>query len=290
MQCDIDCGSDAIHISNILNNCMPHTLESLNDTLNKPNMLELSEKNNLLSSFFLNVDGNSTNFNHLLAILKGINHSFSAIGVAETNTGPNSCSPYCIPNYTPFYQNTREGKQSGTGVALYIHNTFNATIIPEVSQCSTNIESLVIKVTNTEHPVYFGVVYRPNDGDKSLFYDELQQILDFLPDKGTFLMGDFNINLLNKIPNSDYEDIIYSSGYTPLISIVTHDRSSSKPSCIDNIFSNESQNVILTGTLLDNINHHLPVFQFSQSKCPESKVEKQLQFYDYNNKNVKKLY
>ena len=283
---DIECGHDAVSVSQILENCKSYTIKTLNKTLLTPDIAKDISENNVASSLFLNIDGNLTNFDHMLAIIKGIKHNFKAIGLAETNTGPNTCSPYCIPNYTPYYQDTREGKQSGTGVALYIHNSLNGIVIPEVSHCTTHIESLFVKITNTEQPLYFGVVYRPNDGDKSLFYDELEHIFDFLPDKGTFLMGDFNINLFNKVPDSDYEETIYSSGFAPLISIATHIRSNSKPSCIDNIISNEAKNTIFTGTLSDNITHHLPIFQFSQIKCPREVIEKHTQYYDFRNTNI----
>ena len=68
----------------------------------------------LLSSFFLNIDGNSTNFNHLLVILKSISYKFKAIGLAETNTSPQESKPFSIPEYVAHYQDTREGKKSGT--------------------------------------------------------------------------------------------------------------------------------------------------------------------------------
>ena len=44
-------------------------------------------------------------------------------------------------------------------------------------------------------------------------------------------------------------------------------RPGSKPSCIDNIISNENDSVLLTGTLSDNISHHLPVFSSQVNKA-----------------------
>ena len=92
-----------------------------------------STSNELLSSFFLNIDGNKTNFDQLLVLLKSINHQFSAIGLAETNIGPDMSSLYCMPGYTAFYQNIRENKLKGTGVALYLHDTLNGVVVNEVS-------------------------------------------------------------------------------------------------------------------------------------------------------------
>ena len=225
-------------------------------------------------------------FNHFQAIIQGIQHEFMAIGLAETNTSPDTSSLYTLPNHTPFYQKTRSGKKSGTGVALYIHNSLNATKIAEVSHCTTNIESLIVKITTTDKPIYFGVVYRPNDGDKLAFCEQFQLILEHLPSERTFIMGDFNINLLSKSPNNDFEESIFSNDHAPLISIATHSRGTTKPSCIDNIITNEHASIIFSGTLLDNISHHLPIFQFSNLQAPRGNKEKVIQYYDFNEKNV----
>ena len=83
---------------------------------------------NHLSTLFINIDGCLTNFDHLLVILKSINHTFSAIGIAETNIGPNSAKPYVIPGYNSFYQEITEDKSKGTGVCLYVSNSLSATI------------------------------------------------------------------------------------------------------------------------------------------------------------------
>ena len=107
-------------------------------------------------------------------------------------------------------------------------------------------------------------------------------------------MGDYNINLLNKllnnIPDSQYEECIYSSGYAPLISLATHIKPNCKDSCIDNIHSNETESILLTGTLSDNISHHLPIFQFSDINTPihDSKQPVKV-LYDFRNCNVDKV-
>ena len=149
-----------IQLSSILDKCSAYTIQSLNDKLNdlKPKDTPIA---NTLSSFFLNIDENLSNFDHLQVILKGIDHTFSAIGLAETNIGPNASSPFIIPGYTSFYQDTREGKKSGTGVALYIQKSLNAAVVEEVSHCSKDLESIIVKVTNLSKPIFLGSVYRP---------------------------------------------------------------------------------------------------------------------------------
>ena len=192
----------------------------------------------MLSNLFLNIDGNFTNFDQFCAELKCIDHKFTAIGLAETNTDPKTSGTYTIPSYKGYYQDVQENKKSGSGVALYIHESFSVTKIDEISECSEDIECIFLKSTNTNVPFIFGVIYRPNDGNKERFCEKLETIFEHLPKDNVYIMGDYNINLLAKNVYSNYEDCFISSGYTPLISTYTHDRPGCQKSCIDNIFTN----------------------------------------------------
>ena len=139
-------------------------------------------------------------------------------------------------------------------------------------------------------PIHFGSVYRPNDGDISSFHDQLNTTFTALPKTGTFIMGDYNIDLLKNRPNHDYEECMYSSGFSPVISIPTHIKQNCKKSCIDNIITNETDSILFTGTLTDNITHHLPIFQFSDIDSPQRDCkEKHTQYYDFSEKMHKIL-
>ena len=83
------------------------------------------------SLYFNNIDGNKTNFNSLIVDLNRIGHQFSAIGLAETNIDSSLSNLYQIPDYSSFYQSTIEGKEKGTGVALYVNKVFNSEIIEQ---------------------------------------------------------------------------------------------------------------------------------------------------------------
>ena len=184
-----ECGSDIIQISKILNSCTSYTIESLNKAIKSQVITDDNTAQSLqMSSFFMNIDGNFTNFNHFQTILKGIHHDFLAIGLAETNTSPDTSALYSLSNYTSFYQQTRSDKKSGTGVALYIHESLNATQVSELSHCNTNIESLVVKITTNDKPLYIGVIYRPNDGNALEFCEQFQHMLEQLPKERTFIM------------------------------------------------------------------------------------------------------
>ena len=90
--------------SDILEKCNPFSLDDFNHL--PPTLF-----NDNMSSFFLNIDGNASNFDNFLVEYKNHKHSFSVIGLAETNTGEGDV--YQIPGYYNFYQDTLEGKSTG---------------------------------------------------------------------------------------------------------------------------------------------------------------------------------
>ncbi len=94
------CGEDVLKISSLLSQCKSHDVSTLNSSLES--ITKSTECT--MSSLFFNIDGNYTNFDHFSVILKSINHKFSAIGLAETNTDPETASTFVLPGYTSFYQ------------------------------------------------------------------------------------------------------------------------------------------------------------------------------------------
>ena len=66
-------------------------------------------------------------------------------------------------------------------------------------------------------------------------------------------MGDFNLNLVKSESNSDipaFENFFMSEGLYPAISLATHKRSSShEGTCIDNIFTNDIEDVCISGVM-----------------------------------------
>ena len=78
-------------------------------------------QNLLFSTYFLNIDGNKTNFDRLSAELAVIKHKFSVVALAETNTYECNKDLYKLSNEcTPVYSSKIANKVKGSGVALYI--------------------------------------------------------------------------------------------------------------------------------------------------------------------------
>ena len=64
-----------------------------------------------------------------------------------------------------------------------------------------------------------GVVYRPPSGEIEEFNKEIELILSKLPSKNSYILGDYNINMLNLNTKgqSDFEETVISNSYLPLI-------------------------------------------------------------------------
>ena len=80
-----------------------------------------------------------------------------------------------------------------------------------------------------------------------------------------FLLGDFNINLLNyndHQPTNDFLDSLVSNSLMTFILHSTRITSHSK-TFIDNIFSNFISNEIIFGNIMATISDHLPQFSFA---------------------------
>ena len=289
------------NVSRVLEECKQYSLTELNalfvntTTNNNPlhanNDDNSTENSEFLSHLFYNIDGNESNFDEFACSISCIGNKFSVIGIAETNTDPTNKDHYRIHDYNSCYQNKKEGKKKGTGVALYVHDNYAFTELS--GNCTDNLESLFVQITNLNEPVIVGVVYRPPSGNINHFHAELSDILSELPIESTVhILGDYNIDLLSNSYHDtmEFENIVISSGYTPLISTHTHHRHDCRKTCIDNILTNDPDRAIVSGTISTDT-HHKPIFQMSyiNSKKMTQADQKSTILYDYSPNNISKF-
>ena len=250
-------------ISNILQECRMY------DTISKFNVDHGSclPQSPDFSLFFNNIDGNFTNFDSLLVGLNKFSRSFSAIAICETNIDSNQKGLYEIKGFESFYQSKIEGKGKGSGLGLYIDEKYTCEGLPDLCICTTSIETLFLKITNTREEIVVGVVYRPPSGNVNLFLMEMERVLQSLPKDNVFIGGDFNINLHDTESKSaeNFGVNIVSSGFSPTISIWTHCMPNHVATCIDNILTNALGNVRFSATVSDSVSHHLPLICSSSS-------------------------
>ena len=281
-------------LSEVLESCQQYSANKLNPMLSSIEKLARDEALGTWSTYFYNLDGNNSNFDKFLCELTSVKYEFSVIGIAETNVNICNKDLYQINGYNSCYLDKKEGKKKGSGVGLYIHNKFSYTELPDASCRTDNIEAMFVKITNAAEPVIVGVIYRPPSGDGDLFSSELVELLAMLPNGIRIdILGDFNVDLLDPEDSKtiDFENIVVTSGFTPLISTHTHHRENCKKSCIDNILTNEHSNVVISGTLT-NDSEHKPIFQVSyltsSTRTKENTAQKIL--YNYSKENIDKFY
>ena len=280
--------------SDILENCRGYSKAQFHELTSKIEK-EQSSLNKIFSTYFLNIDGNFTNFDHLSAEISMFHHKFSVVALAETNTDESNKDIYKLSDdYTPAYSSKMKHKSKGTGVALYIKNDFSFNTMYEFSNCTKDIETLFVQITNTSDPITVGVVYRPPSGDLDKFNTELDLLLSKLPDNKHYILGDFNVNLLdlNRKSEIEFEEMVISNGYLPLISISTHQQQGCQKTCIDNILTNQSiTNINASGKISGQISKHAGIFQITtltSSKSTPLKEKIKIE-YDYNSENLKEF-
>ena len=272
---------DIAQLSKMLKHCQTYNQLTFTNFLAQNQDLK-----NTPSALFNNIAGNQSNFDSFVCDIAQYCHSFSFIGISETNTDPCHKELYTIPGYKSEYNPKFPGKSKGSGVALYIKDSYTFSRKEEYCKCSKNLECVFVSITNFSEPLYVGVVYRPPGGLKMAALTELESLMVNLPSKRVIILGDFNDDLF-KPDCEQFESIIYSNGMIPLISLATHFKPHCNPSLIDNILTNSSENVKMTGVFESGVSHHHPIFCFFDNELQKSDDSlPNLPKYDYCESNM----
>ena len=136
------------------------------------------------------------------------------------------------------------------------------------------MESLFIEIDKdvfkSSNNIIIGVVYRPPNTDIDAFNDHMSNIVSILKTerKSCYLLGDFNLNLLNADTHNDTQgfiDLMYSVSLFPTITMPTR-VTSNTATLIDNIFCNNiMKEEAISGILYTDISDHYPVFYIDHS-------------------------
>ena len=245
--------------------------------------------------FFYNIDGNKANFDTFISQLSNIALDFSVIGIAETNIGRGEvASLFNIDGYKSFYNDKVSDKVKGTGVAMYVHEGYNAVENEKFTSTTSSMESLFLTISCKNKNINIGTVYRSPSGNDEQFFEELTSLIEQFPNNiTTIIMGDFNYDLFKRLQSTidKFENIFLSQGLFPLISLTTHTSNGKDSSCIDNIFTNAVDKVSITGVIQDLGVHHSPIFSLFNLNLgsQNSKPSLQMQEYSYSSKNIDAL-
>lgn len=196
--------------------------------------------------------------------------SFSTIGISETWLDEPTQDLYNIPGYT-FLSSSRQHKHGGS-VGLFIKSDYHYKLRLDL-QCSDNklYESIFAEIIQPNAKnIIVGCIYKPPDVSVTEFNNSINHTLSTISfeNKLSYLMGDFNINILNSDshqPTNDFINLMTSNSLYPLISKPTRITNSSA-TLIDNIFTNNLEYNMVSGIFYVDLSDHLPVFQITNLK------------------------
>ena len=189
------------------------------------------------------------------------------------------------------YKNRRV--RSGGGVGLYLSDNLDYRIRTDIYADEDEVmESLFIEIIRPhERSVIVGLIYRPPSQNVNDFVTRMNDILEKISrdNKTCYLMGDFNLNLLNNENHNatgEFLDGLYSHLFFPLITLPSR-ITSHTASLIDNIFSNHVEHSYLrSGPLITDISDHLPIFSISSDYIRTNQRQESLFVRDKREQNI----
>ena len=252
------------------NNCDYHTQDTFNRCLVDRN----SSLRNGLSIYLHNIKSICKHYTELQTMLNGLSFEFDVIGITETWLSESSADLYSIPGYQDPHHSYRTARKGG-GVSLYVKENIQFTVRNDIAVNDGSTENIFIEIDkgvyNTSKDVLIGLIYRPPNTSMLNFNKELENTLHTISreNKIIYLLGDYNINLLNTdlhAQTSNFIDILYSHHLFPLITKPTRSVGG-RGTLIDNIFTNDFHESFkhCQGLLYCDISDHLPVFHINTS-------------------------
>ena len=182
------------------------------------------KETNSFSVLHLNIRSLNKNFENFKLFLAEINFNFKLICLSETwcqDKNPNENSLFQLPNYNVIHQNRNQNRKGG-GVCIFIHQSLNYKTRDDLSTCTEDGESLSIEIINKTTNVIITTSYRPPAGKMKPFKNFLKQVLskNLKSNKTMFLVGDFNLNVLDYESNTkvkNFFNLIFQHSLIPVI-------------------------------------------------------------------------
>lgn len=199
--------------------------------------------NDKLNFSMLHFNSRSLNKNYdaINQFIDQLDLRFSIYGFSETWIYEKTPLLFNMDGYT-FYHSDREGRKGG-GVALLVNDSFDVKVRKDIQLPDNICESLFIEIllTNARN-IIVGIIYRDPNKPICEFTNHINECLEEISSehKNVYIMGDYNINLLNynsiKCIN-DFLNTIYNNSFRPLIDKPTR-ISKKSVTLIDNILTN----------------------------------------------------
>ena len=162
--------------------------------------LEFCQKEKSLSLFRINTCSLNKTFDDLVYLLKCKNKNFDIIAVSETKISKKTSLTSNI-NLNNYYFETTPTESTAGGTMFYVSNHFSYKSRTDLNMYKKDqLESTFIETINSKKSnIVVSCVYKHPNMDVLDFNSLINQLLDKISkeQKQIFLLGDFNINLLN---------------------------------------------------------------------------------------------
>ena len=234
------------------------------------NELTLDNINNF-STMCVNVRSlvNPNNYNKLESLVFTLNPKPEIIAINETWEKPSTSGQHKNLHGYVYISNPRI-KNRGGGVGMYIKNNLIFSINSELTiMDEKNFESIFITLHFKHKSISCGTIYRPPCSTKQsfeIFNKHLNHTLLTINKMNhkCFIMGDFNLNLLNfNDQNTElFTDTMFTYKYYPLINKPTRITATSS-TAIDHIWTNITNTKIDSAIIVHDIADHFPIIQTS---------------------------
>ena len=249
-------------------NLLKDSLADLNTKYFCPeNVLDLLKNTDkkAFSVLHLNIRSLQKHFDNFKSFVSELNFSFKIICLSETWLVDSKNAPnFNLTNYQMIHLNRNNGRIGG-GVCIYIHESIAFKERKDLSISNNESEVLSIEIINTTKNVVLSSVYRPPDSSIKEFKTSLKPIFDDIQksNKDLYLVGDFNINVLDYQNNTKVKDFVNFSFQNSLIPLINKPTRVTRTSAtaIDHIITNAFINkTIETGIIKADISDHFPIF------------------------------
>ena len=252
-----------------------------------------------LSMFHHNIRSSVAHHNELEGYLKAVNCEFTVIGLSETWLKETNCDLYGMKGYVTEHK-CRQGK-SGGGVCLYVKDNVNYKRRCDLESAfnTLTVECVFIEIHGRQFgtkPIIIGEIYRPPGGSVDDFNECMNTCLSSVNKEGKlcYLLGDYNINLINvnsHNPTADLIDIMFSQAFVPLINRPTRVTANTS-TLIDHIYTNAlfvENYIYRSGILISAMSDHFPVFLLCSEEKQAYVTKKQITSHVINTRTLHAL-
>ena len=228
--------------------------------------IEIHYKNKSLSLFHINACSLNKKFDDFQRLLSFTKKKLDIIAISETRI-TKQVSLLNSLNLNNYYFEFTPTETSTGGTLLYIANHLSYKCRNDLNiDKKSELESTFIQIVNPRKPnIVVGVIYRHPSMDLNDFNcNYLNKLLINISkeQKSVFLLGDFNVNLLNYNEHNQTNEFLVSLASNSFIPLILQPTRITRHSntLIDNIFSNVIDLDITSGNFTATISDHLPQF------------------------------